>query len=500
MGWVAANLLIGEQPPRADGQRQLHRGALGHVRARGTATSTSPPTSRSSGRRCATCWACPELKTDPRFQKRDMRKANRQALTPLLEAKLARAADRGVGGGAQRQRASRRARSSAWRRRSRRRRSRTADDPGRSTSRARRRCSCSTSPRSSRRRRAASRRRRRGCRRHTGGRIAGLGSAEVVRGGETERVGAARRLEPRPSIVTRGARMGMTVVSEDPGAGGRPGRRSRSGDVVEPAVDLAMSHENAALVINQFHEIYQGTGLEPTRVGSVEDRHHLRPPRAGREREDGDQPEEDPRVRRRAGHHEVPRHPRRRGRHLPPDPARERLRAAPAASSWAPTATRRRHGALGAFAFGIGATEMAAVWALGTRPQRRGAGDDQGRRPRRVRRRACTPKDLILHLIGRLSAEGANFKVLEFHGDTIRRMPTSGRLVICNMAVEAGATSGIVPPRRGDGALPARGGRRHGRRSSGRARPRRRVRRRSLEIDVSRARRRRSPARTPWTT
>ena len=56
------------------------------------------------------------------------------------------------------------------------------------------------------------------------------------------------------------------------------------------------------------------------------------------------------------------------------------------------------------------------------------------------------PKDLILHLIGKLSAEGANFKVIEFHGEAIRKMPTSGRLVLCNMAVEAGATAGVVPP------------------------------------------------------
>jgi 3-isopropylmalate/(R)-2-methylmalate dehydratase large subunit len=55
------------------------------------------------------------------------------------------------------------------------------------------------------------------------------------------------------------------------------------------------------------------------------------------------------------------------------------------------------------------------------------------------------PKDLILHLIGTLSAQGANFRVIEFHGPTIARMSTSGRLVICNMSVEAGATSGIVP-------------------------------------------------------
>jgi homoaconitase/3-isopropylmalate dehydratase large subunit len=56
------------------------------------------------------------------------------------------------------------------------------------------------------------------------------------------------------------------------------------------------------------------------------------------------------------------------------------------------------------------------------------------------------PKDLILHLIGKLTAEGANFKVIEYHGPTIEKMDTSGRLTICNMSVEAGATSGIVPP------------------------------------------------------
>jgi 3-isopropylmalate/(R)-2-methylmalate dehydratase large subunit len=58
---------------------------------------------------------------------------------------------------------------------------------------------------------------------------------------------------------------------------------------------------------------------------------------------------------------------------------------------------------------------------------------------------AVGPKDLILHLVGLLTAEGANFRVIEFHGETIRMMSTSGRLVLCNMTVEAGATSGVVP-------------------------------------------------------
>ena len=56
--------------------------------------------------------------------------------------------------------------------------------------------------------------------------------------------------------------MGMTVVEKILArASGRDALRA--GDVVEPAVDLAMSHENAALVLNQFHEIFEGSGLEP---------------------------------------------------------------------------------------------------------------------------------------------------------------------------------------------------------------------------------------------
>jgi len=102
------------------------------------------------------------------------------------------------------------------------------------------------------------------------------------------------------------------------------------------------------------------------------------------------------------------------------------------------------HGALGAFSFGIGATEMASVWALGTvlnlevPPTIKviAHGHFGGH---------VSPKDLILYVIGKLTAEGANYKVIEYHGEAIRKMSTSGRLVLCNMSVEAGATSGIVP-------------------------------------------------------
>jgi 3-isopropylmalate/(R)-2-methylmalate dehydratase large subunit len=103
------------------------------------------------------------------------------------------------------------------------------------------------------------------------------------------------------------------------------------------------------------------------------------------------------------------------------------------------------HGALGAFSFGIGATEMAAVWALGRVLNVEVPGTIKVVCDGKFKSHVA-PKDLILHLVGKLTAEGANFKVIEFHGQAIERMSTSGRLVICNMTVEAGATAGIVPP------------------------------------------------------
>jgi 3-isopropylmalate/(R)-2-methylmalate dehydratase large subunit len=103
------------------------------------------------------------------------------------------------------------------------------------------------------------------------------------------------------------------------------------------------------------------------------------------------------------------------------------------------------HGALGAFSFGIGATEMASVWTLGTVLNVE-VPDTIKVEVRGKFSKYVSAKDLILHIIGKLTAQGANFRVIEFHGETIRKMPTSGRLVLCNMSVEAGATSGIVPP------------------------------------------------------
>ena len=236
--------------------------------------------------------------------------------------------------------------------------------------------------------------------------------------------------------------MGKTVVEKI--LARASGRAAVSaGDVVEPAADLVMSHENAALVINQFLEIYQGTGLEPriwdaSRVAIVFD--HRVPAESPKTATNQKKVREFVRAQGIAKFHDI------RGdlggichQVLP-----ENGYVRPGAVVVGTDSHTTSHGALGAFAFGIGATEMASVWALGAAlnvevPHTIRV-DVRGHFPEYV-----GPKDLILHLVGRLGAEGASFRAIEFHGPAIRDMSTSGRLVLCNMAVEAGATSGIVP-------------------------------------------------------
>ncbi len=100
-------------------------------------------------------------------------------------------------------------------------------------------------------------------------------------------------------------------------------------------------------------------------------------------------------------------------------------------------------GAVGAFGAGIGATEMAGVWATGALWLKI---------PETIRvsvsghfERAVFPKDLALMLAAKLGPSGADYKCVEFAGVFLFDISISGRMVLCNMAAEMGAKAAIVP-------------------------------------------------------
>jgi 3-isopropylmalate/(R)-2-methylmalate dehydratase large subunit len=101
------------------------------------------------------------------------------------------------------------------------------------------------------------------------------------------------------------------------------------------------------------------------------------------------------------------------------------------------------HGAFGAFATGIGATEMAGVWAQG---------EIWFKVPATIKivvkgefQLGISAKDLILYIIGKISASGADYRAVEFCGPAIDKMSISSRMVISNLSMEMGAKVAFMP-------------------------------------------------------
>ena len=102
------------------------------------------------------------------------------------------------------------------------------------------------------------------------------------------------------------------------------------------------------------------------------------------------------------------------------------------------------YGGLGAFATGVGSTDLAAVMITGRTwfrvPQSMKFVYHGNLRP------WVTGKDLILYTIGQIGVDGARYRAMEFTGPVISQLSMDQRLTMANMAIEAGAKNGIIAP------------------------------------------------------
>lgn len=212
-------------------------------------------------------------------------------------------------------------------------------------------------------------------------------------------------------------------------------RETTPREIVTAKIDVAMSHENADVVLRAFNEIGIGKVWDPERIVILFDH---RVPAESEKTAATHQ-----RIRAFVKEQRI-KHFYDLNHGICHQVLPEHGHSRPGEVMVGTDSHTTTHGAFGTFACGIGATEMAGVWATGelwfTVPESiliRVTGEFA---------KYVSAKDLILHIIGKLGAAGADYKAVEFCGDTITDMTIASRMVLTNLSMEMGAKVAIVVP------------------------------------------------------
>lgn len=227
---------------------------------------------------------------------------------------------------------------------------------------------------------------------------------------------------------------GMTI-SEKILARSSDKNKVEPGEIIDAKVDIAMSHDNAALVSKVFDEIGVKNVWNPSKIVIILD--HRVPANN---------------IKAAEAHKRIREFIKRQGIKHFYDAGEgichqvmiEKGHARPGMLVVGTDSHTTTYGAIGAFSTGIGATEMAAVWATGKlwlKVPETIRINLKGTLPNLV-----TSKDIILYIIGRIKSDGANYKAIEFYGETIDKMSIESRLTISNQSMEAGAKAALIPP------------------------------------------------------
>jgi len=206
------------------------------------------------------------------------------------------------------------------------------------------------------------------------------------------------------------------------------------GQIVEVTPDVAMSHDNAGLVIRQFKQIGVKRVWDPSKIVIPLD--HRVPAESTKTANAHKSIREFVKEQGISDFYDI-----REG--VCHQVLVEKGHVLPGMLALGTDSHTTSYGCVGAFGTGIGATEMAAVWATGKiwlRVPESIRVDLRGRFQRMV-----FPKDFILFLVGRLGAEGANYCSVEFHGPSMADIGVPGRFTMCNLSMEMGAKNAVVP-------------------------------------------------------
>ncbi len=226
--------------------------------------------------------------------------------------------------------------------------------------------------------------------------------------------------------------MGQTIIEKIlAGAAGRS--QVKKGEIVFCAPHRILSHDNSAAISKIFNQINAPTVWNPERIFIALD--HAVPP-----------PDE-----RKALNHKIIRefvqehkikHFYDCGEGICHQILPENGHVLPGKIIFGSDSHTTTHGAFGAAGIPIGRTETASVWAIGK---------TWLKVPETLKfvltgnlKIGVYAKDVILYLIGQIGVSGANYKSVEFSGDTVNRMSISERMTLCNLSAEMGAKAAIV--------------------------------------------------------
>jgi 3-isopropylmalate/(R)-2-methylmalate dehydratase large subunit len=206
-------------------------------------------------------------------------------------------------------------------------------------------------------------------------------------------------------------------------------------ELVVASIDLAMSHENADLVRKSFQEIGVARVWDPEKIVIILD--HRVPA-------ESEKTATTHKAIREFVHDQGIRHFYDVGRGgICHQVLAENGHVKPGMVLVGTDSHTTTHGAFGAFATGIGATEMAGVWTEGRL---------WFKVPSTIRILVSgefppwlSAKDLILYVIGRLGADGADYRAVEFDGPAIRNLTVASRMVLANLSMEMGAKVAFTP-------------------------------------------------------